>query len=121
MLKPDGELVVMLYAHRSLNYLLSIALLRRAGQLCLCPPRLRPKAIIYGKHVENARRLDLWRYCRIENFIHRNTDGPANPYAKGLESRRGPPRFPRLYSHPVLPASHACAAATRRAGCRTSE
>jgi SAM-dependent methyltransferase len=81
VLKPDGELVVMLYAHQSLNYVLSIALLRRAGLPCLYPLRPRPNSI-YGKHVENAHRLDLWRYLRMENFIHRNTDGPANPYAR---------------------------------------
>lgn len=93
VLKPDGELIVMLYARRSLNYLLSIALLRRAGLLCLYPLRPRPDSI-YGKHVENARRLGLWRYLRMENFIHRNTDGPTNPYSKVYDLARVRRDFP---------------------------
>src|SRR3546814_19170146 len=37
---------------------------------------------IYVQHVRNAREVGLFRYLRVENFIHRNTDGPLNPYSK---------------------------------------
>ena len=81
VLKSDGELIVMLYAKWSLNYQLSIRLLRRLGLLVLYFLKPDP-ASIYGQHVDNARRMGLFRYLRMENFLHRNTDGPQNPYSK---------------------------------------
>jgi SAM-dependent methyltransferase len=81
VLKPGGELVVMLYAKWSLNYLFSICVARRLGLLGL---RLlnRDPGGIYSQHLANIRNMGLWRYLRMKNFIHRNTDGPLNPYAK---------------------------------------
>jgi hypothetical protein len=35
-----------------------------------------------GQHVANARADGLINYLKMENFIHRNTDGPLNPYSK---------------------------------------
>lgn len=89
VLKSEGELVIMLYARHSLNYWLSIALLRRLGLLGLMLSGKDPGGLYHG-HLENARRLGLWRYLRMENFIHRNTDGPENPYSKvyGLDDVR---------------------------------
>jgi SAM-dependent methyltransferase len=81
VLKPKGELIAMLYARRSLNYLVSIALLRRAALVALYCTGLKPRGIA-GGHVANARREGLWNYLKMSNFIHRNTDGPENPYAK---------------------------------------
>lgn len=81
MLKPDGELIVMLYARWSLNYLLSISVVRRLGLLALYASGRKPGGI-YGQHLANARAAGLWNYLRMKNFIHRNTDGPLNPYAK---------------------------------------
>jgi ubiquinone/menaquinone biosynthesis C-methylase UbiE len=81
VLKPEGELIVMLYARRSLNYLLSIALLRRLGLILLYATGRQPGGIA-GQHLANAREMGLWRYLSMRNFIHRNTDGPLNPYAK---------------------------------------
>ena len=81
VLKPGGELIAMLYAKRSLNYLVSIYVLRRLGLMLLYLSGIKPKGII-GQHLENARKIGLFRYLRMENFIHRNTDGPLNPYIK---------------------------------------
>ena len=81
VLKPGGELIAMLYARRSLNYLVSIAVLRRAALLALYCVGAKPAGIV-GGHLENARREGLWSYLKMSNFIHRNTDGPQNPYAK---------------------------------------
>ena len=81
VLKPGGELICMLYAKWSLNFLLSIAVLRRLGLLMLYTGNFNPGGI-YGQHLANARRLGLRKYLCMENFIHRNTDGPENPYAK---------------------------------------
>jgi len=81
VLKPKGELIVMLYAKWSLNYLISIALVRRLGLAALYLSGRDPGGI-YSQHLANARALGLTRYLRMRNFVHRNTDGPGNPYSK---------------------------------------
>jgi SAM-dependent methyltransferase len=81
VLRPGGLLVVMLYAKRSLNYWLSIGALRRIGLAALWLARWDPGGI-YHQHLENARRVGLLTYLRMENFISSNTDGPLNPYSK---------------------------------------
>jgi SAM-dependent methyltransferase len=81
VLKPDGRLVVMLYAKWSLNYLLSIFVLRRLGLLMLYVLGIKAGGI-YGHHLDNARRTGIWNYLRLKNFINVSTDGPFNPYSK---------------------------------------
>jgi SAM-dependent methyltransferase len=81
VLKPDGRLIAMLYARRSLNYLVAIALVRRMAIIPLYLVGAKPGGIV-GGHLANARMEGLWRYLKMSNFIHRNTDGPENPYAK---------------------------------------
>ncbi|MEC9347307.1 MAG: class I SAM-dependent methyltransferase [Pseudomonadota bacterium] len=81
MLRPDGELIVMLYAKWSLNYLVAIAVLRRLGLAAMMAAGVKGGGI-YAEHVRQAREMGLGRYLAMENFIHRNTDGPGNPYSK---------------------------------------
>lgn len=81
ILKPNGELVIMLYARYSLNYLLSIAVVRRVGLALLYLSNVNPGGM-YGEHLAQARAQGLGEYLRMSNFIHRNTDGPGNPYSK---------------------------------------
>ncbi len=113
VLKPDGELIAMFYARYSLNYLLSIAVVRRLGLLGLCLTGSKP-AGPYGQHVENARKAGIWRYLRLDNFIHANTDGPLNPYSKVYDLAAIRLDFPdfrvvrtykRFMHAPPLPAS----------------
>lgn len=87
VLRPDGELVIMVYARWSLNYLMSIAIIRRAALLAAFP-LARSGMLKSGTddgmlagHLDNARKLGLFRYLRLKEFVHHNTDGPANPYA----------------------------------------
>jgi len=87
VLKPDGELISMLYARRSLNYLVSIALLRRAGLLGLYLSGIKKDGML-GEHLANARRMGIWKYLSMKNFIHANTDGPGNPYSKVYDLKR---------------------------------
>jgi SAM-dependent methyltransferase len=98
VLKPDGRAVVMLYARYSLNYLVSIAVVRRLGLLAVFALSRAGVQVggIYGAHVKQARRVGLRHYLRLANFVHRNTDGPENPYSKvyGLaDVRRDFPSF----------------------------
>ena len=81
VLKPEGRLIAMLYARRSLNYLVAIAAVRRMGIVMLYLIGAKPGGIV-GGHLANARKEGLWRYLKMSNFIHRNTDGPLNSYSK---------------------------------------
>ncbi len=89
VLKPNGELVVMLYAKRSLNYLLSIFVLRRLGLLGLFGLGIKAGGI-YGEHLNNAQKVGILNYLSMKNFINVSTDGPFNPYSKvyGLDDVR---------------------------------
>ena len=81
VLKSDGQLVAMLYSKFSLNYLLSISIIRRfALAACyLLGVDLSGKP---GTHLQAAKEKGLLSYLKMSSFIHRNTDGPLNPYSK---------------------------------------
>lgn len=81
VLKSDGRVIAMVYAKRSLNYLFSIAVARRAALALAYGLRLRPRGIV-GTHVRLASQTGLAAYLRLSNFVHRSTDGPLNPYSK---------------------------------------
>ena len=98
VLKPGGELVIMMYARWSLNYLVSIALVRRAALLAAYPLAqlgvVEADGGMLGGHLGNARKLGLLRYLRLKEFTHHNTDGPANPYALVYDRKRIERGFP---------------------------
>jgi hypothetical protein len=71
----------MLYARRSLNYLVAISMVRRIAIIVLYAVGAQPGGLV-GGHLANARREGLWRYLKMSNFIHCNTDGLENPYVK---------------------------------------
>jgi SAM-dependent methyltransferase len=100
VLRPGGELVMMVYARWSLNYLVSIALIRRAALLAAYP--LARAGIVnstaergmLAAHLRNAAGAGLLRYLRLREFVHHNTDGPANPYALVYDRARLARDFP---------------------------
>jgi SAM-dependent methyltransferase len=100
VLRPDGKLVIMMYARWSLNYLVSIGLVRRAILLTAFPLAQvgilssDPARGTLGAHLANARAMGLFRYLRLNEFTHHNTDGPANPYALVYDRRRIEDAFP---------------------------
>ena len=100
VLRPGGELVVMLYARWSMNYLVSIGLIRRAALLAAFPLAKAgilkpiPTQGMLAAHLGNARKMGLLRYLRLEEFVHHNTDGPANPYALVYDRKRVERDFP---------------------------
>jgi SAM-dependent methyltransferase len=98
VLRPGGELVIMVYARWSLNYLVAIGLIRRAALLTAFPLAqvgiLKPGQGMLADHLDNARKTGLFRYLRMDEFIHHNTDGPANPYALVYDRRRIRQHFP---------------------------
>jgi SAM-dependent methyltransferase len=99
VLQPGGELVIMMYARWSLNYLVSIAALRRAILLGAYPLAqlglldADSQGMLAG-HLRNARDSGLLRYLRLREFTHHNTDGPANPYALVYDRKRIEQNFP---------------------------
>ena len=95
VLKSDGELIVMLYARWSLNYLISISILRRIGLLALHLSNRDPGGK-YGQHLANARAKGILHYLDMANFIHRNTDGPLNPYSKVYDMQAVKEDFPNF-------------------------
>ena len=95
VLKPDGELIVMLYSKWSLNYLISISIIRRLGLISLYLTNRDPGGI-FSQHLANARSMGLWRYLRMTNFIHKNTDGPLNPYSKVYDEQGVKKDFPNF-------------------------
>jgi SAM-dependent methyltransferase len=100
VLRPGGELVIMMYARWSLNYLVSIGLIRRAALLAAFPLaragilKSDPSHGTLAGHLDNATKLGLFRYLRLDEFVHHNTDGPANPYALVYDRRRIEQDFP---------------------------
>ena len=99
VLRPGGELVIMMYARWSLNYLVSMAVLRRAALLGAYPLARLGLLDVGGQgmlagHLRNARNSGLLRYLRLREFTHHNTDGPANPYALVYDRRRIEQDFP---------------------------
>jgi len=97
VLKPGGTVVAMLYARRSLNYQVSIRLVRRAALAAAYPlrnTRLLPSAPTLRQHLDNAERTGLRSYLEIDTFTHRNTDGPLNPFARVYSLREVAADFP---------------------------
>ena len=45
-------------------------------------------------HLRNAEKQGLGDYLRMKQFVHANTDGPDNPYAKVYDLRRIREDFP---------------------------
>jgi SAM-dependent methyltransferase len=94
VLKPGGRLVAMLYARRSLNYLLSISVVRRAALLAAWPFRANITNCQLEAHLRNAEREGLLLYLRLERFVHANTDGPGNPFSRVYDLARVRKDFP---------------------------
>jgi SAM-dependent methyltransferase len=97
VLKPGGRLVAMLYARTSLNYQVSIRVLRRAAVLAAYPfRRAKPvrSSTMLAEHLDNAERIGLRDYLRLDTFTHYNTDGPRNPFARVYSLRDVATDFP---------------------------
>lgn len=95
LIRDDGELIVMMYAKWSLNYLLAISVLRRLGLAAMVTLGMRGSGI-YAEHYDNAKRAGLGEYLKMSNFIHRSTDGAGNPYSKVYDRAGLEKDFPRF-------------------------
>ena len=90
VLKPGGTVVAMVYHRQSLNYHVTIMLVRRAAIGMLLLPKAPPVvARLTGEREEvlagHRRLLSTrgFRYLRDRDlFLSHNTDGPGNPLSK---------------------------------------
>ena len=87
VLKPGGRLVIMMYHKKSLNYVLSISIVRRLLMVGLfLTAKLGARAAITSPllvgHLKNTEEFGLLQYLKNPLFMMRNTDGPKNPYSK---------------------------------------
>lgn len=88
VLRKGGRVVVMLYHRNSMNYQVSIRFIRRLGIFLLFVSGIskfvakltNEKVERLEKHLINLKRDGL-SYLKIENFIHKATDGPDNVYS----------------------------------------
>ena len=103
VLRPGGRLVAMVYARRSLNYLVSIAIIRpRCPPLRVAHSFAGAAMALLGTHLRNAERQGLWPYLHLERFTHANTDGPLNPFTRVYDVaglRRDFPDFDLVGAH----------------------
>lgn len=94
VLRDHGQVIAMVYHRNSINYQFSIRLIRRAGIFLLSLPgavslvsRLTgEKRERLQKHLFSFKREGLG-YLRMENFIHKATDGPDNVFSSVFSKR----------------------------------
>jgi SAM-dependent methyltransferase len=86
VLKPGGDLLLMLYNRSSINYAVEIMLLRRLGLRMLSLPGAIAMLARMGfpqrkleRHRELAAQLGA---MKDDEWLSRNTDGPDNPHSK---------------------------------------
>lgn len=97
VLKPGAMLIAMLYARSSVNYQVSIRVLRRVVLASAYPfrrTRLAERSPMLRDHLANAERAGLREYLKLESFTHHNTDGPHNPFARVYSPREVVTDFP---------------------------
>src|SRR5579862_8134098 len=82
----QGRLILMVYSRNSLNYHVAIKFVRRIGLGLLYILPLKGTGI-YAEHKKLARQTGLFEYLKLDNFIHRSTDGPTNPFSKLYDYR----------------------------------
>jgi SAM-dependent methyltransferase len=86
VLRPGGELLLMLYNRSSINYYIEIMFLRKLFRSLLILPGMTAVLAALGFPRSTLdRHRDLYKSLRPmtnEEWLSRNTDGPDNPYSR---------------------------------------
>jgi SAM-dependent methyltransferase len=101
VLKPGGELIMMVYAKWSFNYLVAIGLLRRLGLLPLYGLNLDHGGV-YGGHVANARRMRVGELSEDEQLHPPQHRWAGQSLFQGLWPAGSAPGLPLLPGDPRL-------------------
>ncbi len=88
VLRDGGQVIAMVYHRSSLNFHISIRIIRRCGIVFLLIPGVAPiverlvgeRRDRLKKHLVNLKSEGL-QYVKMENFIHKATDGPDNVFS----------------------------------------
>lgn len=85
ILKPGGELIIMLYNRASINYYIEIMFLRKIILRLLSLPGIVDLFRFLGLPKEKLQRhIEIYRASHSmdnKEWLSRNTDGPDNPYS----------------------------------------
>lgn len=85
VLKPGGELIIMLYNRASINYYIEIMFLRKIFLRLLALPGIANLFQFLGFPKEKLQRhVEIYQASRSmdnKEWLSRNTDGPDNPYS----------------------------------------
>lgn len=91
VLKPGGELLVMLYNRTSINYVVEIMFLRKLGLRLLSAPGaivLLERMGFPSKKLKRHKELyESLGPMTDQEWLNRNTDGPDNPYARVYDAK----------------------------------
>jgi len=86
VLKPGGELLIMVYNKNSINYKIEILVLRKLFVRLLRIPGLVRILVFMGLPEKKLKRhMELFssnKKMSNEEWLSRNTDGPDNPYSR---------------------------------------
>lgn len=85
VLKPNGELVIMVYNKSSINYYIEILFLRRLFlRLLVLPGAIKMLSLLGFPREKLKRHVEIYRTSKkmsSQEWLSRNTDGPDNPYS----------------------------------------
>lgn len=84
VLKPNGELLIMVYNRTSINYKVEILVLRKLFvHLLRIPGIIKLFALLGFPEAKLRRHAEIFASGRMspEEWLNRNTDGPDNPYS----------------------------------------
>jgi ubiquinone/menaquinone biosynthesis C-methylase UbiE len=90
VLKPGGELLVMVYNRSSINYRLEILVLRKLFvRLLRIPGAIRFFGMLGFPEAKLRRHAEIFASGKLsaEDWLSRNTDGPDNPYSLVYDTR----------------------------------
>jgi SAM-dependent methyltransferase len=78
VLKPGGQLIAMLYARRSLNYLVAISVVRRLGIAVLCLGQFKTERNYRRPHCqcEKAGAVEIPENVELHSLQHRRAAKP---------------------------------------------
>jgi ubiquinone/menaquinone biosynthesis C-methylase UbiE len=110
VLKPGGLAVIMVYHRNSINYQISIKVIRRLGIFLLFFPGM--VSLVSKVTHEDKERLEKHRtnlrtygidYLKMSNFIHKSTDGPDNVFSSVFSEKEIRMLFSRFASIEIKP------------------